>query len=63
MLKTDMLVRDRLDFKKHVDAINQANRRNLEESRDSLVFRARNDSAVKGTSAGKYASGFIDRRE
>ena len=39
MMKTDMLVRERLDFKKQVERINELNKRNITEARDDLVFR------------------------
>lgn len=61
MMKTDMLVRDRLDFKKQADRINEANKRNIEESRDNLVYRSRSGSRIRG--AHVQSAGFVDQKE
>ena len=59
MMKTDMLVRERLDFKKHVEYVNQMNRRNLEEAKDNLVYRS--GSGIR--KSGGFSSAFVDRKD
>lgn len=61
MMKTDVLVRDRLDFREHIDQINELNRSNLERARDSLVYRnrSRSGSGVRGVGS----QGFVGGRE
>lgn len=60
-MKTDMLVRERLDFKKQAERINQANRRSIEQSHENLVYRSRSGSGIRG--AGAHSTGFIDRKD